>query len=87
MSKKLTPFKTAIKHGKIIPLPAAALLSGYSVQHLRRLCRARLVAHLRRGGCHVYFTPAQIAALTKDVRPLRSAASANRRGAYQSTGL
>ena len=81
MTKKLTPIKKQIARGELFTLEGAAFLSDYSVQHLRRLCRARVVAHKQKG-CHIYFTPAQVLALTKDVRPLKRAAVANRRGAY-----
>ena len=82
MKNKLPPtFKQKIEWLEIYTLVLAAEISGYSVQHLRRLCRARRVAHLRRG-CHIYFTPAQVDALTKEVKPRATRAVLNRRGAY-----
>ena len=58
----MKPLSEMLKDGDICEIPKAASLSGFSEQHLRRLCAARKVEHERRFG-HYYFTPVQIAKL------------------------
>jgi hypothetical protein len=53
------PFKQKLKDKDLLTIPQAALVAGYSPQHLRKLCAAEKVEHERRGPWY-YFTPRQI---------------------------
>lgn len=58
----MKPLEEMLKDGDICAVPKAAKLTGFSEQHLRRLCADKKVEHERRMG-HYFFTPLQIAKL------------------------
>jgi len=47
--KSLKTFDQQIKDGDLFDIERAAKLTGYSVQHVRRLCHDRRIGHVRRG--------------------------------------
>lgn len=55
-------------------LEEAARVSGYCIQHLRRLCHRRKISHLRRGKSF-FFTESQMAALFEIVQARTTASS------------
>ena len=59
--------KQRLKAGELFTAESAAEQLGYHVVHLRRLCHARKLDHLRRGD-DIFFTPEQIEAGFKLVK-------------------
>ena len=67
---RLTPPKTLkqkLKDGDLFTAESAAAQIGYTVVHLRRLCHAKKIDHIRRGD-DIFFTPAQVEAVFKPVK-------------------
>ncbi len=61
-----------IADGDLCNILRAAELTGYSPQHLRRLCDAKAIAHHRRRDEQYYFSPEQIEALKpQPVNPVK----------------
>lgn len=56
-------FNERLKSGEITDLKRAAELTGYSEQHLRRLCNLRQIAHVRRNRREYFFTKASLRGL------------------------
>ena len=61
------PFEQLLKDGDLFDVQGASQRSGYTPQHVRRLCREERLDHLTRGlnneEVHFYFLPEQLAAL------------------------
>lgn len=71
MTEDETTFQDLLAKGEIIALEDAAKMTGYSADHLRRLCRARKVAHKKRGP-YYYFTREHLRRfLPVDVEPVK----------------
>ena len=62
-AEKILTFAERIARGDLHPLATAAAISGYSIQHLQRLCHRRAVDHEQHKGDY-FFTPAQLVALS-----------------------
>lgn len=60
-------FEQLLKDGDILDVQGASQRSGYTPQHVRRLCREDRLGHIRRGlveeEVHFYFIPDQIKGL------------------------
>jgi hypothetical protein len=60
-------FEQLLNDGDILDVKGASQRSGYTPQHVRRLCREDRLDHIRRGlveeEVHFYFLPSQIASL------------------------
>lgn len=52
---KTKTFDQLLKDGIVLDIEGAAVLTGYSVQHMRYLCANRKVEHFTRGGTQYYF--------------------------------
>ena len=61
------PFEQLLKDGDLFDVQGASQRSGYTPQHVRRLCREERLDHLTRGlndaEVHFYFLPEQLEAL------------------------
>lgn len=64
--RHLKPFAYRLRDGDLVTLTQAALISGYSPQHLRKLCDSEKIEHEQRGPRY-YFTPRQIEKLFRHV--------------------
>ena len=67
--KSIKPHEQRLKDGDICDIETAAHLTGYSVQHLRRLCHDKAVGHERRNGHEFFFTPDDIKSVQARVEP------------------
>lgn len=56
------PFDKMVKDGDVCDVTRAAELTGYSEQHIRRLCADKATPHQERRGTY-WFTPEDIEAL------------------------
>ena len=63
---RIDGFRRRIQKGEVLTLSIAAEQSGYSRQHLRRLCFNKKVEHIRRGPL-LFFTADQASKLVKTV--------------------
>jgi len=64
-----------VSRGELMDIHAAALQTGYSEAHIRRLCNKKKVGYSRRGGQKYFFTPANLSQLFQHVaakHPCRS---------------
>lgn len=61
-------FAQRIKDQELFPIKVAAEITGYSIQHLRRLCHKRKVGHLKRGGNEFFFTPHDLEAVFAHIK-------------------
>ena len=61
------PFEQLLKDGDLFDVQGASQRSGYTPQHVRRLCREERLDHLTRGlndeEVHFFFLPEQLKAL------------------------
>ena len=66
MRRKNEPksFAQKLKDGEVFDIASASRQTGYSEQHLRRLCHRKKVSCLKRGQSY-FFTPAQIVDIMK----------------------
>lgn len=65
-AERIDGFRKRIAKGDVLTLTDAAKQSGYSRQHLRRLCFRKRVEHIRRGPL-LFFTANQASQLVKTV--------------------
>lgn len=72
--KREKTFEQKLQDGELFDIKAAAAQTGYSEQHLRRMCRAKppRISHVLRGGTQFYFTPEAIAGVFKTVEAARA---------------
>ena len=62
-TRGMKTFDERLKSGEITDIKTAAKLTGYSEQHLRRLCHLRKVGHTRRLEREFFFSKADLRAL------------------------
>jgi len=70
---KVLPFNDLVEEGFILGVEAVAARTGYTPQHLRRLCADEKVDHIKQGNMpRYYFLPHHVNALLKLV-PVKKA--------------
>mgnify|MGYP003393732467 CR=1 FL=1 len=63
--KDLKPFEDRLRDGELCDVHTAARLTGYSEQHIRRLCADDELPHIRRNDSQYFFEPEHIKAVFK----------------------
>ena len=62
------PFDELLKDGDIFDIDGAHKITGYSVQHLRRLCQQGKIEHVERGEAQYFFLPRHLKGVFKTVQ-------------------
>ncbi len=80
--QKIKSFESRLKSGEIIDIRAMADRTGYSEQHLRRLCHAKKIAHLSRdpkklepivrGGKQFFFIAESVDDVLKHIKAVKA---------------
>lgn len=63
----LKPFGQLVEDGHVFVVDYVAKRTGYTVQHIRRLCHAKKIPHVVRGGLQYVFLPLHVEQICQSV--------------------